>query len=71
MKTHPGVAAEMFKALADAGVNLDMISTSTIRITAVIAADQVEDAVRALHQAFGLAEGEVTAESIPGAGEGE
>jgi aspartate kinase len=72
MKTHPGVAAEMFRALADAGVNLDMISTSTIRITAVIAADQVEAAVRALHTAFDLGETEVTTESIPGAAaEGE
>jgi aspartate kinase len=72
MKTHPGVAAGMFRALADAGVNLDMISTSTIRITAVIAASQVDDAVRALHDAFGLGDTEVTAESIPAAArEGE
>ncbi len=71
MKTHPGVAAEMFRSLADAGVNLDMISTSTIRITAVIAADEVAKAVRALHAAFGLAEAEVTSESIPAARGGE
>ncbi len=55
MKTHPGVAAKMFRALADAGVNIDMISTSSIRISCVIGADQVEAAVRALHDAFGLA----------------
>jgi aspartate kinase len=57
MKTHPGVAALMFRSLADAGVNLDMISTSSIRISCVIDAAQVETAVRALHAAFGLADG--------------
>ena len=51
MKTHPGVAAKMFRALADAGVNLDMISTSTIRITAVISAAEVEAGrARAAHR---------------------
>jgi aspartate kinase len=70
MKTHPGVAAKMFKALADAGVNLDMISTSTIRITAVISATQVEQAVSALHSAFGLGDAEVTSEAIPAAPQG-
>jgi aspartate kinase len=54
MKTHPGVAALMFRTLADAGVNLDMISTSSIRISCVIDAAQVETAVHALHAAFGL-----------------
>jgi aspartate kinase len=68
MKTHPGVAARMFRALADAGVNLDMISTSSIRISCVIAADQVETAVQALHSSFGLAEGALTAEISPSAG---
>jgi aspartate kinase len=67
MKTHPGVAAKMFTALAAAGVNLDMISTSTIRITAVISADEVDTAVKALHDAFELGEAEVTAEVIPAA----
>ena len=67
MKTHPGVAALMFRALADAGVNLDMISTSSIRISCVIGAEQVQAAVRALHAAFGLAEYEVTAEIAPAA----
>jgi aspartate kinase len=57
MKTHPGVAAQMFRALADAEVNIDMISTSPIRISCVIAQAQVEDAVRALHDHFGLSEG--------------
>ena len=69
MKTHPGVAAKMFSTLADAGVNLDMISTSPIRISCVISAAQVTDAVLALHEAFGLANDEVTAEVSPAAGD--
>ena len=68
MKTHPGVAAKMFSTLADTGVNLDMISTSPIRISCVIAAEQVGDAVRALHDAFELSSDEVTAEVAPAAG---
>lgn len=67
MKTHPGVAARMFRTLADAGVNIGMISTSTIRITAVVAADEVERAVRALHEAFELS----GAAGAAGAGEVE
>jgi len=67
MKTHPGVAALMFRSLADAGVNLDMISTSAIRISCVIAADQVDIAVRALHSAFGLDDRSVVAETSPAA----
>jgi aspartate kinase len=50
----PGYAARMFGALADAGINIEMISTSEIRITTIIGEDRVEDAVRALHQAFEL-----------------
>ncbi|HET9345156.1 MAG TPA: aspartate kinase [Candidatus Limnocylindrales bacterium] len=50
----PGYAARMFKALADAGVNIEMISTSEIRITTIIAEDALETAVRALHAAFEL-----------------
>jgi aspartate kinase len=68
MKTHPGVAAKMFSALADAGINLDLISTSPIRISCVISADQVLDAVLVLHQAFGLGNDEITAEVSPAAG---
>ncbi len=52
--TTPGYAAKMFGALADAGVNIEMISTSEIRITCIIAEDQVEEAARALHTAFQL-----------------
>jgi aspartate kinase len=54
MKTHPGVSAEMFETLAERGINIEMISTSPIRITCVVRAEQVEDAVQALHDAFGL-----------------
>jgi aspartate kinase len=54
MKTSPGVAARMFRVLADENVNIEMISTSTIRISCVVAASDMERAVRALHTAFGL-----------------
>jgi aspartate kinase len=50
----PGYAARMFGALADAGVNIEMISTSEIRITTIIAEDALETALRALHDAFEL-----------------
>ncbi|MEI8334330.1 MAG: aspartate kinase [Chloroflexota bacterium] len=50
----PGYAARMFGALADAGVNIEMISTSEVRITTIVAEDDVETAVRALHEAFAL-----------------
>jgi aspartate kinase len=62
MKTHPGVAARMFSALADAGVNIEMISTSAIRISCVIRAGEVERAVRALHDAFELSASDVVRE---------
>lgn len=55
MKAEPGVAAKMFRVLADEGINLQMIDTSTIRITVVIDRREVERAVRALHEAFDLA----------------
>ena len=54
MKTHPGVAAKMFGALSAAGVNIEMISTSTIRVSVVIAKSDVETAVQAVHAVFGL-----------------
>ena len=54
MKSSPGVAARAFTALAEADVNIILISTSPIRLSMVVAADQVEVAVRALHTAFGL-----------------
>ncbi|HTC85140.1 MAG TPA: ACT domain-containing protein, partial [Candidatus Acidoferrum sp.] len=58
----PGYAARMFGALADAGVNIEMISTSEIRITCIIAEDQVETAVHALHAAFELERPDVVGE---------
>ncbi|MBA2530180.1 MAG: aspartate kinase, partial [Euzebyales bacterium] len=56
MKTHPGVAAAMFSALSDAGVNIEMISTSTIRISVVVRAADAAAAVQAVHERFGLGE---------------
>jgi aspartate kinase len=56
MKSSPGVAAAMFEALAEAGINIEMISTSTIRISCVIRAAEVETAVRAIHDRFRLSE---------------
>ena len=55
MKTHPGVTALTFETLAKEGINIEMISTSTIRISCVVRADTAETAVRALHAAFELA----------------
>jgi aspartate kinase len=55
MKSEPGVAAKMFRVLAAEGINIQMIDTSTIRITVVIDRREVERAVRALHDAFDLA----------------
>ena len=56
MQNAPGVAAVMFSALAEAGVNIEMITTSQIRITCVVDEAQVNDAVRTLHDAFELGE---------------
>jgi aspartate kinase len=54
MRTHPGVSATFFRALSDADVNIEMISTSEIRISVVTQVEQLDDAVRAVHTAFGL-----------------
>jgi aspartate kinase len=54
MKSHPGVAATMFETLAANGINIDMISTSAIRISCVVRQSEVERAVQSLHTAFGL-----------------
>jgi aspartate kinase len=59
IQTAPGYAARMFRALYDAGINIEMISTSEIRLTCIIDVNRVPDAVRALHDAFEL-EQEVT-----------
>jgi len=55
MKSHPGVTATMFETLAADGINIDMISTSTIRISCMVRTADVERAVRSLHAAFELA----------------
>jgi aspartate kinase len=54
MKTNPGVTAQFFEALSNAGVNIELISTSEIRISVVTRADDVKEAVQAVHSAFGL-----------------
>jgi aspartate kinase len=54
MRSHPGVAAKMFRTLADLDINLEMISTSPIKISCMIARTQIPDGVRALHAAFEL-----------------
>lgn len=59
MRSNPGVAAKVFTVLGESGINIEMISTSTIRISCVVPKDQVPDAVRALHSAFEL-EGDET-----------
>jgi aspartate kinase len=62
MKSHPGVAAKVFAVLAGEGINIEMISTSPIKISCVIQAERVADAVRALHGAFELGEEAIQAE---------
>jgi aspartate kinase len=54
MRSHPGVAAKVFNVLGDAGINIEMISTSPIKISCVISGDRVAEAVRGLHEAFEL-----------------
>ena len=54
MKSHPGVAAKVFTVLGEAGVNIEMIATSPIKISCVISGDEVAGAARALHAAFEL-----------------
>jgi len=54
MKSHPGIAALMFETLANEEINIDMISTSTIRTSCIVRTDDVERAVRSLHAAFEL-----------------
>ncbi|MGH8827693.1 MAG: aspartate kinase, partial [Jiangellaceae bacterium] len=68
MRSHPGVSANFFGALADAGVNIEMISTSEIRISVVVRADDVDTAVTAVHRAFDLDTDEVEAVVYGGTG---
>jgi aspartate kinase len=65
MRSHPGVAAKVFQTLADEEINIQMISTSPIKISCVIRADDVPQAVRALHEAFELGEGGIEPEQGP------
>jgi len=65
MKTSPGIAAKMFRTLAEEGVNIQMISTSTIRISVVMGVTDLERAARALHTAFGLDSGQAYSAPLP------
>jgi aspartate kinase len=65
MRSHPGVAAKVFNVLGDEKINIDMISTSPIKISCAIAADRVPDAVKALHSAFELGADAVEPEGGP------
>jgi aspartate kinase len=67
MRSHPGVAAKVFEVLGGEGINIEMISTSPIKISCVISADRVPDAVKALHKAFELGADAVEPEDAMGA----
>ena len=62
MRTHPGVAADMFDALAEAGINIGIISTSSVRISCVVPLEDVQRAVQAVHDRFALHAPVVSAE---------
>ncbi|GGO72963.1 aspartate kinase [Nocardioides deserti] len=68
MRSHPGITAKFFASLASAGVNIEMISTSEIRISVIVDEAQVDDAVRATHTAFDLDADEVEAVVYGGTG---
>ncbi len=68
MRSSPGITATFFQALADAGVNIEMISTSEIRISVVVAENQIDAAVNAAHEAFELGSDEVEAVVYGGTG---
>jgi aspartate kinase len=65
MKSSPGIAAKMFRVLADNNVNIEMISTSTIRISVVVERNMLETAIRALHTAFDLDSGQDYSAPLP------
>ena len=67
MRTNTGVSAQLFRALHEASINIEMISTSEIRISVVTRADTLNDAVRVVHEAFGL-DGETEAVVYAGTG---
>jgi aspartate kinase len=66
MRSHPGVAAKVFQVLGDERINIEMISTSPIKISCVISADRVADAVNALHKAFDLGDDAIQPEDPSG-----
>jgi aspartate kinase len=66
MRSHPGVAAKVFQTLGEHGINIEMISTSPIKISCVIGADRVTDAVKALHSAFELGDDAIRPENGTG-----
>ena len=66
MRSHPGVAAKVFQTLGEQGINIEMISTSPIKISCVISADRVNDAVVALHAAFELGDDSIRPENGTG-----
>ncbi len=68
MSSAPGISARFFEALSDAGVNIEMISTSEIRVSVVVAETQVQDAVNAAHAAFDLGSDEIEAVVYGGTG---
>jgi aspartate kinase len=68
MRSHPGVAAKVFQVLGEEKINIEMISTSPIKISCVIAADRVADAVNVLHKAFELGEDAIQPEDPTGPG---
>ncbi|MFT3866245.1 MAG: aspartate kinase [Solirubrobacterales bacterium] len=68
MRSHPGVAAKVFQTLGEQEINIEMISTSPIKISCVIAADRVTDAVQALHKAFELGADTIRPEDATGSG---
>lgn len=68
MRTNPGVSAKLFGTLSKAGINIDMISTSEIRLSVLVSEDQLDEAVRAVHSAFGLDAEQVEAVVYGGTG---
>jgi aspartate kinase len=66
MKSHPGVAAKTFTVIGDAGINIEMISTSPIKISCVVRGSDVPEAVRRLHAAFELGDDAILREDVAG-----
>ena len=66
MRSNPGVAADMFEALADAGINIEIISTSSIRISCVVRSSELERAVQVVHDRFRLSENVLLLQDAPG-----